>query len=204
MGGQSWPHSCRPMTFKRDRPSFCRKALENCRSSSDNETQSKFLWEVHHYTNEYIRFADTKAAFIATACTALIGALIASKIFDSTFRMPPSQWLWSQRFSIVAVTLLGLAVILCVWAIRPRLPGKNPTGGFIFWESVVAHGSAQAFSQNAAKLQNDDRVAAISDHVYILASVAKRKYRWVSWAVWFGLPGGLVAGAVLFMQHAMS
>jgi hypothetical protein len=30
---------------------------------------TEFLWEVHRYVNEYIRFADTKAAFIAGATT---------------------------------------------------------------------------------------------------------------------------------------
>lgn len=52
----------------------------------DWDAASTLLWDLHSYTNEYIRFADTKAAFIATACTALIGSLVASSTFDSCCR----------------------------------------------------------------------------------------------------------------------
>jgi hypothetical protein len=185
-----------------DRSRFRERALSIQRSLSVKQDGVKFLWEVHHYINEYIRFADTKAAFTATACTALIGSIVASKALDSIFLRHTSQWLWSQKLSIIALILLTAAVLLCIWSIRPRLPGKNPTGGPIFWESIVAHGSPHAFFQYLADLHPDDRVAALSDHVYVLASIAKKKYSHVSWAVWLGLPGGIIAGAALFIQHA--
>ena len=65
--------------------------------SEDNNLESPtgtsdFLWEVHRYTNEYIRFADTKAGFIAGVSAALVGSLVASSLFDSCFRTTLCQW----------------------------------------------------------------------------------------------------------------
>ena len=38
-----------------------------------------FLWKTHSYMNDYIRFADTKAAVVIALSTALLGGLIAAE-----------------------------------------------------------------------------------------------------------------------------
>jgi hypothetical protein len=166
------------------------------------ESTDQFLWEVHRYTNEYIRFADTKAAFIAAISTALIGSLVSSSIFDSCFRKTPCLWSKLQWAGITGLLLLLAALALSVAAIRPRLWNKTSVG-YIFWESVAGHGTAQAFSHAVRELPAQDRTTAISDHLFALATVAKRKYIYVSLAMFAGVAGGLLTGVVLFLQHAL-
>ena len=42
---------------------------------ADEQDQNEFFWKVHSYTNEYIRFADTKAELVIGWTLALVGAL---------------------------------------------------------------------------------------------------------------------------------
>jgi hypothetical protein len=45
---------------------------------------------------------------------------------------------------------------------------------------------------------------AISDHLFVLSSIAKRKYAYVDCSLSVGVAGGALAGIVLFLQHAIS
>jgi hypothetical protein len=65
-----------------------RNALAAAPPDKNADATAKFLWDVHKYTNDYIRFADTKAAFVAAASTALIGTLVGSNVLDSCHRPP--------------------------------------------------------------------------------------------------------------------
>lgn len=162
---------------------------------------SDFLWEVHRYTNEYIRFADTKAAFIAGASTALIGSLVASSLFDACFRTSPCLWSKLQWVGVLGVLFLGASLALSIAAIRPRLWNKT-TVGFIFWGSISGHGTARHFTHAVQELPARARSYAISDHLFALAAIAKRKYAFVDYALSAGVIGGFLTGTVLFLQHA--
>ena len=134
-----------------------------------NDEADKFLWDVHKYTNDYIRFADTKAAFTAGVSTALIGAMVSSSVFDSSFRVTPGQWttvLWIAFFGLLLlVTSLGLSIA----AIRPRL-WNNKSVGYIFWGSISGHGTAREFTHAVHSLSDRQRSEAVSEHLYVLAS----------------------------------
>jgi hypothetical protein len=171
-------------------------------TSTSGESTDQFLWEVHKYTNEYIRFADTKAAFIAGTSTALIGYLVSSSIFDSCLRKTPCAWSKLQYLGFAGLLLLTATFVLSVVAIRPRLWNKTSVG-FIFWDSVAGHGSHQPFSHAVRELTAQARTTALSEHLFVLATVAKRKYTYVSWATNAGIAGGVLAGFVLFLQHAL-
>jgi hypothetical protein len=113
------------------RPGFKHRALGKAGQVADGNSLEDFLWQVHEYTNEHIRFADTKAAFIVAASTALISALVASLILDSLLRRALSVWSGSQWIAAFGLLLLSASVVLGVVAIRPRLWNKTPVG-FIF------------------------------------------------------------------------
>lgn len=166
-----------------------------------NESTSNFLWEVHKYTNEYIRFADTKAAFIAGASAALIGAMVASSLFDAMFLTTPCLWSKLQWMGIVALLLLAASLVLSVAAIRPRLWNKTDIG-YIFWGSIAGHGSMLQFTRSVHELSLKGMSNAISDHLFVLSFIAKRKYAYVDWALSVGVAGGALACTVLFVQHA--
>jgi len=162
---------------------------------------SGFLWEVHKYTNEYIRFADTKAAFIVGACSALIGSLVASSIFDGCFKSSLCQWTSLQWTGAVGLLLLATSLGFCLAAIRPRL-WNNTSIGFIFWGSITGHGRAQSFTRAVHGLSAHERSSAISDHLFMLATIVRRKYMHVDRALIAGVAGGALTAAVLFAQHA--
>jgi hypothetical protein len=105
------------------RKNFRETALTAAREDPDKraEATDKFLWDVHKYTNDYIRFADTKAAFVAAASTALIGTLVSSTVLDSCFRVTPCAWFKVQWLAMVGLLLLATSLSLAVNAIRPRL-----------------------------------------------------------------------------------
>ena len=161
----------------------------------------KFLWEVHRYTNEYIRFADTKAAFIAGVSTALIGGLVGSSLFDSCFRTKLCLWTGIQWAGVFGLFSLVASLGLSVAAIRPRL-WNNASVGFIFWGSIKGHRTARNFTHAVQGLSTLERTAAISDHLFVLAGIADRKYAYVDRALFAGVIGGALTGTVLFMQHA--
>jgi hypothetical protein len=177
-------------------------ATSNTGEAEEANSLEAFLWQVHEYTNEYIRFADTKAAFIAAASTALIGTCISSTILDSSLRKSPCAWYWSQWTAAAGLVLLSVSVLLSLWAIRPRLWNKTPIG-FIFWESIGGHTSASAFSQAIHKTTAHVRTNAIAEHLFILASIAKRKYACVNYAMWLGIGGGALTAIALFLQHGL-
>ena len=167
---------------------------------ADGETE-KFLWEVHKYTNDYIRFADTKAAFIAGVSTALIGSLVASSIFDSVTKMGFCEITKMQWAGFVGLVALTASLGLSIAAIRPRL-WNNTSVGYIFWGSVVGHKTAKQFTLAVNGLSKADRASAVSDHLFVLASIAKRKYSYVDHALIAGTVRAIFTGFVLFMQHA--
>ncbi len=175
--------------------------MNDDRCLDTNESTSNFLWEVHKYTNEYIRFADTKAGFIAGAATALIGGLIASSLFDSILLARPRLWSNLQWLGFASLLLLVVSLGLSVAAIQPRLWNKTSVG-FIFWGSIAGHGSMLQFTRAIHDLSLLGKTSAISDHLFILSSIAKRKYAFVGWAFSVGVAGGALAGLVLFVQHA--
>jgi hypothetical protein len=174
----------------------------NSGGNGEANSLEDFLWQVHQYTNEYIRFADAKAGFIAAAASALIGTSISSSVLDSFLLKAPSLWYWSQWLALIGLLILSLSTICSLAVIWPRLWNKTRIG-FVFWESIAGHRSAVNFSQAIHKATGQERTASIADHLFILGTVAKRKYLYVRYALWLGVPGGGLTAIALFLQHGL-
>jgi len=168
---------------------------------NDGETE-KYLWEIHKYTNDYIRFADTKAGFIAGVSTALIGSLVSSSLFDSCFRIGLCGVSRMQWMGLLGLLLLATSVAFSITAIRPRLWNDTPVG-FIFWGSLIGHKTAKNYTRAVNQLDAHERSTSISDHLFILASIAQRKYTFIDRALFAGLAGGILTAVILFMRHAL-
>jgi hypothetical protein len=166
------------------------------------DPKESFLWDVHKYTNEYIRFADTKAAFMAGVDAALIGTAVSSSLYDSCLRQTPCHWSAAVWLGISGIIPLGLSIAFCVSTIVPRL-WHNVIHGFIYWDSVLAHGSPKQFIQAYDALSPESMTHELANHVYVLASIAKKKYGFVRRAVWSGVVGGVLTGAAVWLQHAL-
>jgi hypothetical protein len=159
-----------------------------------------FLWKIHGYTNDYIRFADTKAGFAAGAVLAVMGALVASHPFDALSGIPFTRLHYRVWFSAFALTMLVFSFVCALLAIRPRLKSTVPKG-FIFWASVIEHESDMAYAGGCKKLSIDDMELNVSRHIYALATISTRKYFWTNLSIITGSLGGLLGGSIILVIH---
>ena len=162
-----------------------------------------FLWKVHSYTNEYIRFADSKAAFIVAIAGALIGVVISSRVFDGLRRLPLGGWPAVSWCAFFAVTCLSISVVCATFTVRPRLWGSAQKG-VIYWAGVMRHNSSHTFYCELNALSEQSRAEAVADHLYILASICARKYAWLNRGIIFGLAGAIGAALAVLWIHLVA
>lgn len=170
---------------------------------------AEFIWKVHGYTNEHIRFADTKAGAVITASGGILGVLLAAKVhhhfMDATFSVVPFDG--KQTFlalaSLGAFLLLGTALGCGFWAIKPRLWSKKGSGvhpkGVVYWENVTRH-TTEEYVKAVLAMGDNDLVRIPSEHVHVLAGIASEKYFWVNLSVMLGAVGGMLAALVVLFS----
>ncbi len=160
-----------------------------------------FVWKTHEYINNYIRFADTKAAFTFAWATSLLGGLYLSKAHQlfipsgldlcDFFRIP--------TLAVVAFVLLALSALIAAWSIIPRLPTKQ-LAGFIFWESILVHANGNLYTSSLLRLTDAELLEHMAVQLYTLAEVARAKYRPVRISMWLAFLGSISAGGVLLWK----
>ena len=163
-----------------------------------SESQA-FLWHVHEYLNEYVRFSDTKAAFAGTLASGLLAALYSSRAHMEALQTPCRQWPIATWLDVCASVFLALSVVLALITVRPRLGVASK--GFIFWGSIAAHGKVDML-QSSFHSQSE---VALNDHLLghlfdLAHNVCLPKYRTVSLSIAALGIGGVLAGAGLVMQ----
>lgn len=198
--------------------------MAKVKADDEADAESKrgeFLWKVHGYTSEYIRFADSKAAVVIAISTALIAALFAARCHELCY---PSKLSWEKATvggtllgfgAMSAFALLGAAVLLASWAVSPRLwktfvkgvwsrvaRGLTPTQpsppvAGIYWGDVLAHQNENEYWKAISGLTVPQMSEAVAKHVYVLAGIAEAKYHWITWATRCAYAGALLACLVL-------
>lgn len=176
--------------------------------SSDN---SQFAWQVHGYLNEYIKFADTKAALLA----GLAGPLTIG-IFSF------NNWIlavdFKSLFSVTSALFFGFAFCCAFMSVWPNLFTSNlkrakkgmpkiesleqsePDKGFIYWENIFAHSNANTFARELVQLSGDDQLQHVGKHCYELAKINRRKFKLVLYASRL-FAAGLLSLAVFVSIH---
>jgi hypothetical protein len=110
-------------------------------ASRDGRTKDQldFLWKVHGYTSDFIRFADAKAGTVIVISSGLIASLMSHSAHQHFRRVSfSSRPNWElTKLAILSASsffLLGLAICFAVLAILPRLR-QDPLGkkGFLDW-----------------------------------------------------------------------
>jgi len=162
-------------------------------------SRQEFLWKTHSYVNEYIRFSDTKVGFAITLSGALLGLLSSTKAHELFVEPDIRTSSWLSWCSLASFLLLAVAVLLGVWAIRPRLWGRQDRA-FIYWGGVSKFQNHEAFSSEFQQLSGDDLVAHLAHHVFELSVVCASKYFWVSASILVGVLGGILAALVVVMK----
>jgi hypothetical protein len=164
------------------------------------DDQTEFLWKVHSYTNEYIRFADAKASVVIAWAGALLGALFSQQAYLLIFR----DWTvdlaaFANSFSVTAAHLaLAIGFSMAVYVVLPRLnkAGKEPRPNeLIFWGSVRAFSDSSKYLAAVSTCNDEDR--CVADHIYVIGGIAAKKYSWLRTSIVITAIGTLLAIYVL-------
>jgi Family of unknown function (DUF5706) len=164
-----------------------------------SQPRSEFLWKVHAYMNEHIRFADTKAITVIAWSGAMLSTLVANNAFTNF--LDGHLWAEDSRLigwiTLVAFTLLAASFFCAIQIIAPNTRyGQAGPSGLIFWGAVCRYKNADEYSDAVAAVANLDERIAI--HVYELACIAKKKFARVTVSIWLAAAGTLPAVFVIF------
>lgn len=190
---------------------------------AETKDQLEFAWKVHGYTNEYIRFADSKAGVALAVAAGLLASLFGAKahtyLHYSRLWFVCGEFEWESTLvatlSLIAFAGLILAAGFLVWAIEPRVWAKTPkdgkaekaatptiiatSRGLIFWESVRACGTAGEYDAAVRETNVNAQLNQVTSHVFVLGDIAKRKYDRIKWAIWSGVVGTAATLVALYL-----
>jgi len=95
---------------------------------------------------------------------------------------------------------LALSIRLAGRVLYPRLRTSAKLG-FVFWESIVAFGSAEAFIAAFRQKPEKDLIEALQTQVFDVAKyVLVPKYRNVSYCLWALLIGAVLAAFAIIAK----
>jgi len=166
----------------------------------EDEWMEQFLWNLNNYIGENVRFSDTKAGSVIVLAGAVL-SLLYSGGFHRTFALPLGQWHLSAVAALLTFMCLGGAVLAAAWSIRPRLV-RNFSAGYVFWESILAHGSSQAFVQELNRRTRRELLDHLAVQIYSVSAVASTKFRWVGRATLLCMAGAVLGAIVLVTTRA--
>lgn len=148
--------------------------------------QFDFALRAHSYVNDYIRFADQKAAFIFTISSGLLVFFLQRIPLSVVSASAPSDKFF---FGLMAV-ILSLSVVFSFFVVKPRLFPRK-LSGLLFWESVANYGVPEAYVKTVTTSDGQTLLSEIIDHHFQLSCVCKRKYTYLAWSIFF-LAGGVL------------
>lgn len=153
-----------------------------------SDVDDAFAWSIHGYLAESIRFADAKAAATFTFSSGLLGALCA--VHKGPWNFGQGTGTTAALFWVGATSLV-FAIVTSAWCVWPRL-GTSAKRGLIYWGHIVAHDSADKYSQAIGQVAPGSQasVAEVSHHAYDLAVICRNKYRWLAMSMTLMLVGG--------------
>lgn len=167
------------------------------RPSSASDHQREYLWNVHEYLQEAVHFSDTKSALLIVFCTGLLATLFSSGLHRNLPRLG-----YAPILSVVCFMLLGLAIALAGWSIRPRLfARKSFEQGYIFWETICKHGTAGAFADDFRRQSDERLIVHLATQVFAVAEVCHAKYLWFNRAFVATLVGGAIAALLVLHEE---
>lgn len=164
-----------------------------------------FIWNVHSYTNEYIRFADAKAGVVIAWVSAVIAALISTKahyyFVKATLAFPGFGFRETALgvCSLTAFLALATSFVLAVWTIRPRLHSSQ-VRGYIFWENIRRYKQKKDYWDELGACDSAGLERTTAEHVWDLAEVCSRKYFWLNLAIYFASVGSSLGCLIVLLS----
>jgi hypothetical protein len=163
--------------------------------------RNDFLWNVHGYVNEHIRFADTKAAIVLAWAGAIVGGLVSNgsyKNFQEGRLFQPESWLLAWA-TLIAFLLLAIAWLVAVLVVTPRVTySDGGMKGLIFWRQVKMFPDATNYTTAVEQCSNLQ--ACVAEHVYDLSNVADQKFIRVSYSILIALAGTALATLIYILE----
>lgn len=158
----------------------------------------EFLWNQHAYISDYIKFADAKAALIASGTTAIIGAAFGARFKPAAILALRAPTSLRSCILLVSFLALALSVLLSAWCIKPRLlTGK--TLAPMSWVDISNYQNAQAFEKAHYCLKPDELGPMLARQIFYMSKICRRKHRLVALSLW-----SCIVGAVLMVLQAIS
>lgn len=154
---------------------------------------SSFIDGVHQYVREFIALADQKAAFLFVASSTMLVYLYSQNVLELWW-IPVGQWRFVSYIAFAATVSLFGGALCAVAVVWPRLKGAKE--GFIFWKAIIRHPSRDDYVAKLLRLSDEALVENKAGHLYEIAAVCNRKYRWVNLSIWLS-GSGLLAAVLL-------
>jgi hypothetical protein len=163
---------------------------------SPSPEASGFAEHVHQYQREYIALADQKAGFIFAASSALL-AYVYQQDVHLRWLKSVGDWSATDVAALLGMGGLFVGLVAAALVVVPRLASTHK--GLIFFLSVAEHPSAGEYSAAVANETGESLTAAVLQHVYDLALVARRKYRVLNVAIVATAVGAALSFLVLLL-----
>lgn len=128
---------------------------------------------------EFIKLADTKAAWIGTVLFAMVGLWVAksSRIFEGENNL---------LYSYVPVAA-GLAAAYCSYQLvrvyLPKLKAKNKTKSSVIYYGDISTMDLKKYKKTRLKLSGKALLDAYLDQIYVTSSIADKKMKHVRLAL---------------------
>ena len=188
-------------------------------ASNADSALLEFLWRIHSYTNDNIRFADSKAGIVIAISSGILAALFGIRAHHHcswprlSFSDPQITATISGTVSFLSILNLLFCALIAAWAVAPRLwldLLKESSARFshttlslrkagpIYFGAVAAFTTPKEYWLAIAALQLSDQAQAVANHIFVLATIADRKFRWITLSIRFGYVGAILACLVLF------
>ena len=166
--------------------------------STPTAADREFLWHVHEYINEYVRFGDAKAGFAGAVASGLLAGLYSSTVRTEVLHLPFYVWSCATWLGVLASAFLALSVLLALWIVRPRLGSTQPKG-FIFWGSIAAYSDVSSLKESFRSQSTQTLDEHLLHHIFDLSTkVCVPKYRYISLCILaLGIGGVLAAGSLV-------
>jgi hypothetical protein len=151
-------------------------------------------WRLLDSTNEWVRFADAKAAGALAGAGVLAGALASAGLSDSFSKAPGG----AVGFGIASAVAAIIAAALALYALIPTLRVGEPVS-LIYFEHVARRYKRDADGHSAAVkdllLDEERYFKELSAQVWANSVVARGKFLAAGWALAV-LGGGVLLGGV--------
>ena len=148
---------------------------EALHTTRDMDEQIDSAFEILHYNQELVQFADGKANTLI-----LINSIALASTFGITAAIPPEYRTIATilRFAFLIASFLAVALSMAVVLSRIESGEKGRRPDLVFFADMLTRPSFPAYRTSYLRTAPSDLLEDILSRAYRVASIANRKYGW--------------------------